>query len=162
MTENYQDSLQKALEEDDLINNLIPDPDSPDVNVLVGAFLGRGSDEKSIRVYTTVRLDAYFQVPKDKVLGVKRFATGQIAVWIPADLKLQAVASCSLSGDFLKGSIQSAFSGRGTGGLRSSVARLNQQQEPISRSPFCSTDVPDPSNPICGLTASGCPSGPQC
>jgi hypothetical protein len=164
MTEKHEDSTRKGLEEDDLINKLIPDPNNPDVSVLVGAFLGRGTDEKSIRLYTTVRLDQYFQVPKDKVLGVKRFSSGQIAVWIPGDLRVQAVTSSTLSGDFLKGSIQSAFSMRGGGGLGSAAAILSRQAPPPSAfgGPFCSTDIPDPTNPICGLTQAGCPSPPGC
>jgi hypothetical protein len=163
MSEKNEYSDRKGLEEDDLIKQLIPDPNNPDVNVLVGAFLGRGTDEKTIRLYTTLKLDQYFQLPKDKVLGVKRFSTGEIVVWIPGDLRVLATTSNTLSGDFLKGSIQSSFSRRGGGGLGSLIARLNQAPPPSAfGGPFCKTDIPDPSDPTCGLTQAGCPPGPGC
>ena len=156
----------KGMEDDELINKLLPDPNNPDLNVLTGFFIGRGTDDKSVRVYTNMRLTQYFLIPKEKVLGVKHFPSGQLAVWIPGDLKVQLVSSNTISGDFLKGGIQSAYARRGGGGLGASIARLNQQQGPDQASqfggPFCTTDIPDPSNPICGLTQAGCPPGPGC
>jgi len=156
-----KDPTKSDPEATDLINQLVPDPSNPDVNVLTGVFLGRGEDDKMVRVYTSVRLTEYFQIPKAKILGVKRFPTGQLAVWIPGDLRVQAVTSNAFSGDFLKGNIQAAFARRGASGL-GSLARLNQGGGGTSASPFCTTDFPDPSNPICGLTQVGCPSPPGC
>ena len=163
MADKNPDPLKADAEAADLINRLVPDPANPDVNVLTGVFLGRGEDDRSLRVYTTVRLTEYFQVPKSKILGVKRFPTGQLAVWIPGDLRVQVVTSNSFSGDFLKGHIQAAFAKRGASGLGSS-ARLNQGGGGGASAfpgPFCNTDIADPTNPICGITP-GCPSGPGC
>jgi hypothetical protein len=75
-----KDPTKADPEATDLINQLVPDPSNPDVNVLTGVFLGRGEDDKTVRVYTSVRLTEYFQIPKAKILGVKRFPTGQLAV----------------------------------------------------------------------------------
>jgi hypothetical protein len=164
MAEKRQDPTKTDSEATDLLNRLVPDPSNPDVNVLTGVFLGRAEDDRSARLYTTVRLTQYFQLPKDKILGVKRFPTGQLAVWIPGDLRVQVVTSNSFSGDFLKGNIQAAFAKRGAGGL-GAAARLSQQGPDGASAfpgPFCTTDIPDPTNPICGLTQAGCPPGPGC
>lgn len=159
-----KDWIKKALEEDDFIKRVLPDMDNPDLNVLSGMFLGKGADEKNVRLYTTLELNQYFQIPKDKILGLKRFPSGRIAIWIPGDLRLQLITSSTLSGDFLKGGIQSAYSKSGMPGGLNSIARslARQNQGGFSRDPFCRTNAPDPDNPICGLTDSGCPSPPQC
>jgi len=106
----------KNLTDDELISQLMPDPNNPDVNVVFGIFLGKDTNEKLIRLYTTLQLNQYFQIPKDKILGVKRFPSDRIALWIPGDLKVQLTATASLSGDFLKGSIQAARSASGNRG----------------------------------------------
>ena len=89
MAEKRQMDDWKDLTEDDLIKQLIPDPNSPDVNVLMGILIGRGRDAKTLRVYTTLQLNQFFEIPTDRILGVKRFPLGQIVVWIPGDLKVQ-------------------------------------------------------------------------
>jgi hypothetical protein len=124
MTERKQMDDWKDLTEDELISHLIPDPNNPDLNVLVGLLIGKGSDEKTLRVYTTLQLNQFFQLPTDRILGVKRFPMGQIAVWIPGDLKVQLTTTNTLSGDFLKGSILAAHAprGRGISGLISAMA----------------------------------------
>jgi hypothetical protein len=114
----------RELVDDELIKQLVPDPSSPDVNVLTGVLLGRGRDEKWLRVYTTLQLNQFVEVPVDRILGVKRFPMGQIAVWIPADVNVQVTTTTTLSGDFLKGSIQAthgAATTRGVGGLISAL-----------------------------------------
>lgn len=108
------DNNWKNLLEEDLKSELIKDPDNSDLNVLSGIFLGKSTDEKMIRVYTKLDLSQYFRVPKDRILDAKRFPSGKIAVWIPGDLKIKLVTSDTLSGDFLKGSLQSANARRGS------------------------------------------------
>jgi len=103
----------KSLTDDDLISQLMPDPNNPDVNVIFGIFLGKDTNEKFVRLYTSLQLNQYFQIPKDKILGVKRFPSDRIALWIPGDQKVQLTTTSSLSGDFLKGNIQSALSANG-------------------------------------------------
>jgi hypothetical protein len=143
----------KHLTEDDLINQLIPDPNNPDLNVLVGVLLGKDTNEKLIRVYTTLRLDQYFLVPKDRILGAKRFPSSQIIIWIPGDVKVQHLCNTTLSGDFLKGSLQSAYArraggGGGISGLGSALAAMVGNGGGTSWG-GCPTDLPfDPSCPI--------------
>jgi hypothetical protein len=153
MSNDDRDKPKKELEDDDLLDRLMPDPNNPDLNVLVGVFLGRAPDAKSARLYTSLRLNQYFQVPRDKVLGAKRFPSGRIAIWIPGDLRAQLVTSNSLPGDFLKGGIQSAFRGRagGTGSLGSLAAMVGGGGTSWGG---CPTDLPfDPDCPIVTTTS---------
>jgi len=140
----------KNLTEDDLIKQLIPDPNNHDIpNVLVGLMMGKGSDAKTIRVYTTLQLNQFFQIPADKILGVKRYPMGQIAVWIPGDLRVQLTTSHTLSGDFLKGSIQAAHGRRGGGGVSGLVSAMIGTGGGGTSFGGCPTDLPfDPSCPI--------------
>jgi hypothetical protein len=116
----------KDLADDELVERLLPDPDSPNVNVLMGMLIGRGRDDSTLRVYTTLQLDQFIEVPADRILGVKRLPTGQIAVWIPGDLDVRVTTTSTLSGEFLKGSIQAAHghSGGGLGNLVSAMIGL--------------------------------------
>ncbi len=164
MTDKNADDRQH-FDEDDLIEHLVPDLDHPDVLPISGVFIGKGSTAETIRLYTTIQLNQYFQVPRDKVLGVKRFASGVVVIWVPADLRVQLLHSDTLSGDFLKGSIQ-AEAGSRLGGVRRLFAPAqNGGGGGFSRSPFCQTDVVDPGNPICTLSP-GCgqptPTGCSC
>jgi hypothetical protein len=113
------------LTEDELLKKLVPDPGSPNVNVLMGVLVGRGPDRKTLRIYTTLQLNQFVEVPADRILGVKRFPMGQIAVWIPSDLDVQVTTTNTVSGEFLKGSIQAGHGGAGGGatGLVSAVMR---------------------------------------
>lgn len=170
MAENIQDSDWKNLAEDDFINKLIPDPKNTDINVITGVFLGKGTDAKVVRLYTTLQLNQYMQIPIDKILGAKRFPSGQIVIWIPGDLKVQVITTATLSGDFLKGNLQSSFSGQGGGlsGISQLLARAAGGGGG-SNTFFagCRTDVADPGgDPTCTL-ASSCfcpppPSGCRC
>jgi hypothetical protein len=123
MAESGRSDDWQDLSEDELIKKLVPDPDSPDVNVLVGVLIGRGRDEKTLRVYTTLRLNQFIEVPVDQILGVKRFPMGQIAVWIPSDLNVRMTTTRSLSGEFLQGSIQGAH-GRAGGGVSGLISAM--------------------------------------
>jgi hypothetical protein len=141
------DRTRKELEDDELLDRLLPDLNRADLNVLTGVFLGKAPDAKSVRVYTSLELNQYFQVPRDKVLGVKRFPSGRIAVWIPGDLRTQLITTNAIPGDFLKGGIQSAYRGRPGGGrgLESVAARVSGGTSWGG----CPTDLPgDPSCPI--------------
>lgn len=124
MPEKYLNDW-KSLTDDDLITQLMPDPNNPDINVVVGVFLGSDLNEKMVRLYTTLQLNQYFQIPKDKILGAKRFPSERIAIWIPGDLKIQLTTSNTLSGDFLKGNFLSAYSrGARTAGLGSVLTAM--------------------------------------
>ncbi len=140
------------LEEDEFLDQLLPDLDRPDVNPLVGVFVGKGASANTIRLYTTLTLDRYFQLPRDKVLGIKRYPSGRVVLGVPADLRVQVVTSDAVPGDFLKGATQSALSRRsvGSSGLRRLFAT-----GPIGGTSWgggCATDFPDPSgDPTCTL-----------
>jgi hypothetical protein len=147
MAEGRQTDDWRNLTEDDLIRQLIPDPNRPDVNALTGILIGRGRDATMLRVYTTLQLNQFFEVPTDRILGVKRFPMGQIAVWIPGDLKVQLTTTNTLSGDFLKGSIQAAYARR-AGGVSGLISALVGTGGGTSWG-GCPTDLPgDPSCPI--------------
>jgi hypothetical protein len=167
MSEMDQDKARQDMGDDELLKGIVVEPGNPDVVVLTGVFLGRGVEANMLRLYTAMDLSQYFQLPKDKVLGVKRMPQGQVLVWVPRDLRVQLVASQTMAAEFLKGSIQSAYISRAQrgssfGSLARSAARVNDPQPSVFGGPFCQTDIADPSNPICGLTATGCPPPPSC
>jgi hypothetical protein len=150
------------MEDDEFLRRIMPEAGSPDVTVLAGVFLGRGADNNLLRLYTTLSLSSYYQLPNDKVLGIKRRPDGQVLVWVPRDLKVQIVSSQSMTAELLNGSIQSAFMNRAqrTGGFGSLARRaLQAPPQPVTRDPFCVTSVGDPDNPICTVT---CPPPPSC
>ena len=140
-------------EDEELIERLVPEVDNPSATPIRGVFVGKGSSDETLRVYTTVELNRYLEVPRDKVLGIKRFPSGAIVVWVPGDLRLAVVQTDVLMADLLRGGIQAQS--RGLGGLRSLLARgpIGGGGE-VTRSPFCQTNVVDPSDPTCTL---GCP-----
>lgn len=154
----------KDLADDELIKRLLPDPDSPNVNVLMGMLIGRGRDDSTLRVYTTLQLNQFIEVPADRILGVKRLPMGQIAVWIPGDLDVRVTTTSTLSGEFLRGSIQAAH-GRAGGGLGNLVSAMIGGGGGGTSFGGCPTDLPfDPSCPIpnttspplCGRNPTGC------
>jgi hypothetical protein len=148
MPEKMQLEDWKSLTEDALISQLAAGP-NPDLNVLVGVLLGNDTNEKLIRVYTSLRLDQFFLVPKDKILGAKRFPSGLIALWIPGDLRIQQVCSTTLSGDFLKGGVQAAYARRGSGAVGGLGSVLSAIGGGGTSWGGCPTDLPfDPSCPI--------------
>jgi hypothetical protein len=168
MDEMDYDKMQPGMDDEELLKRIAPEGGSADASVLSGVFLGRGTEENVLRLYTAMDLSQYFQIPQDKVLAVKRMPQGQVLVWVPRDLKVQVITSQTMPAEFLRGSIQSAFVSRarrssGFGALaRRALAADDPQPPSVFGGPFCQTDVPDPSNPICGLTAAGCPPGPGC
>jgi hypothetical protein len=153
-----------GADDDEFLKGILPESGSPNVSVLSGVFLGSGTGD-TYRLYTALDLSQYFEIPKDKVLGIKRRPAGQVLVWVPKDLRVHMVASQSMTAEFLRGSIQAAYLARaqrqsGMGSLLPS-ARINDTPPSVFGGPFCQTDVADPSNPICGTTV-GCPPPPQC
>jgi hypothetical protein len=165
MAEEGRSEDWKDLADDELIGRLLPDPSSPNVNVLTGALVGRGPDGSTLRVYTTLQLNQFVEVPVDRILGVKRFPMGQIAVWIPGDLDVTVTTTNTVSGEFLKGSIQASrgqMAGGGLGGLVSAMIGTGGGGTSFGG---CPTDLPfDPSCPIpnttspplCGPKPTGC------
>ena len=167
MSEMNQENIQPDMEDDEFLKKILPESGSPEVSVLTGVFLGRGTDKNTLRLYTAMNLSTYFQVPKDKVLAIKRMPEGQVMIWVPRDLNVQVITSQSMPAEFLKGSIQAAFMSRAQrtsslGSLARVTARQNDPPPSVFGGPFCQTDVADPTNPICGLTAAGCPPPPSC
>jgi hypothetical protein len=148
MAEGRQKDEWEDLTEDELIKKLVPDPDSPDVNVLVGVLVGRGRDANTLRLYTTLQLNQFLELPADRILGVKRFPNGQVAVWVPGDLKIQVTTTTTVSGEYLRGSIQAAY-GRAGGGVGSVIAAMLGPGGGGTSWGGCPTDLPgDPSCPI--------------
>jgi hypothetical protein len=155
----------KDLADDELLKRLLPDPDSPNVNVLMGMLIGRGRDDSTLRVYTTLQLNQFVEVPADRILGVKHLPMGQIAVWIPGDLDVRVTTTSTLSGEFLSGSIQAAH-GRAGGGLGNLVSAMMGIGGGGTSYGGCPTDLPfEPGCPIINTTSPplcGRPTGCRC
>ena len=129
--------------------------------MLVGTLIGRGPDRKTLRVYTTLQLNQFCEIPADRILGVKRFPMGQIAVWIPGDLDVQVTTTNTLSGEFLKGSIQSSY-GRAGGGVGNVIAAMVGGGSGGTSYGGCQSDWLDPNCPFPPPNTSPglCPSPP--
>ena len=167
MDEMDRDINAGAMDDDEFLRQLLPDPGNPELTVLSGVFFGKGTDENTVRLYTTYNLSQYFQLPQDKVLGAKRLPGGRVVIWVPHDVRVQLTTSQTMTAEFLKGSLQAAYLSRARrtssfGSLGRRSALQDEPQPSVFGGPFCGTDIPDPENPICGLTHAGCPPGPGC
>ncbi len=91
-----RNGCEKLRQEDEIIEDLIPDPTAlPDVRVLTG-FVGRSPREGYWRLYFTLELNSYVEFPAGAVLCSKSLRTalnplGGTTVWIDRDAKLQQV-----------------------------------------------------------------------
>jgi hypothetical protein len=98
------------LSQDALVAVLAPDPGSlPDVTVLHG-YLGKSAVKGAWRLYLTPALDAYVEIPEDKILHHRRLSEDQgTIVWVPRGLGLEhrQVKSEEVQAEFLAGPIAS-------------------------------------------------------
>jgi hypothetical protein len=166
MSQEYNDDdLERELKDDGLVDRLVPDPGNPDVTVLRSTFIGKGTRDDVLRIYTSMDFSEYFEVPKDKVLGAKRYPSGRLIVWLPSDVQVRMTRSKSMSAEYLKGSIQASYLRRSQGsGLSRTLRAMVGPEDPGGSydPPFCKTDHFDPQEcPEGGLTDAGCPP-PSC
>jgi len=114
----------RKLEQDKLVDKLVPDASQvPDVQVLAG-FLGKSTREGYWRLYLTITLNEYVEFAEEDVVHSHAFESdesllGGTAVWIRRGANLQHTQSVSreAQADFLQGAITASALGRpGTSG----------------------------------------------
>lgn len=106
------DSGSEGLQQHPLVEALVPDPAQapPNAARIIG-YLGRSSSSGVWRVYLSVNLDRYVEIPEGEILYTWQLPSNQgTAVWVRRDLQLHyvAVQSAQVQADYLSGPIASA------------------------------------------------------
>lgn len=120
------ESGSKNLVEEEFIQKLVPDPSQPpDVGLLTG-YLGKSSRPGHSRLYLTLELSSYVDIPDADILHTQSLKNdgnllGGTLVWVnrDADLKSTTTTGREMQADFLRGSIASQATTR----ARSSAVR---------------------------------------
>jgi hypothetical protein len=104
------------LEQDSLIDGLVPDPGQLEPLTLLFGYLGRSSREGYWRLYLTARLNEYVEFSEDDVrhtmpLSPEESSLGGTRVWVKQGTRLQhtRVDSRQVQAEFLQGDIAARF-----------------------------------------------------
>jgi hypothetical protein len=109
----------RHLEQDPLVDRLLPDParNPPDVIVLTG-FLGKSARDSHWRIYPTPELDEYLEVDERDIVHREPLAPDENAIggsrlWVKASAKLvhARLLTHEAQADFLRGEIGAAGAG---------------------------------------------------
>ncbi len=107
---------RKVLKQDQLIEQLAPDPADPQATIQLRGWLGKGAREGFWRLYLTSQLDEYVQFQEKDVVHTQpippeQSPLGGTIVWLPAGTSLQhtRVATRQLQAGFLSGGITANF-----------------------------------------------------
>lgn len=125
------------LQQDEVVRELVPDPGNPPETRMLVGLLGASSRKGYSRLYLSLNLSDYIEIPEGDVLWAKSLQTpenplGGSAVWVHADSELvvirraaapppptEVVATAGATERFLTGSITARFF---TGASASSAA----------------------------------------
>jgi hypothetical protein len=121
-------SGKKALSQDALVENLIPNPGQPQPTVQLTGWLGKGGEEGTWNLYLSTALNEYVQFSENDIvhsqpLTAESAPLGGTSVWLKSDapLKHVQVTTRQMQAGFLSGSITS-------GNLSSAAASLPASQ----------------------------------
>jgi hypothetical protein len=110
------DKIRKDLKQDQLVEQLLPNPAEPQATIQLRGWLGKGVQEGSWRLYLTPQLDEYVQFQDKDILHMQPIPAeqsplGGTLIWLPAGTSLQhtRVATRQLQADFLSGGITSSY-----------------------------------------------------
>lgn len=99
------------LQEDPLVEALVPDPSQgpPNAAVLQG-YLGKGTTERVWRLYLTPDLAAYVELPEDEILHSEKQPDDGTFVWVRKELRLTVhrLQAAQVQADFLSGPVADA------------------------------------------------------
>ena len=100
-----------ALEQDPLVDALVPDPGQgpPNATVLEG-YLGKSTTEDAWRLYLTRELDRYVELTEGEILHTQPRPDDGTRVWVRRDLSLevQRVQTAQVQAEFLGGALARA------------------------------------------------------
>jgi hypothetical protein len=141
--EETSGSGKKALSQDALVENLIPNPGQQQPTVQLTGWLGKSGQEGTWNLYLSPALDEYVQFSENDVvhsqpLTAETAPLGGTSVWLKTDAQLKhvQVTTQQMQAGFLSGSITS-------GNLSSAAASLPASQPgaivPLSSRGFCTS-----------------------
>ncbi len=118
-------------QEDPMVAALVPDPSqgAPNAAILHG-YLGRSTTEGVWRLYLSVELDRYVELPEDEILHTKQLPDdGGTLVWVRKDLALNVVRpeARQVQAEFLGGPIAGSRLRRAAPGGAAAAARVGPE-----------------------------------
>src|SRR5579863_7323919 len=100
--ENSSQPVETVLQQDQLVERLMPDPAQgyPDVRTLAG-FLGRSTQKGHVRLYLTTNLNRYVEIPADAIVHRQAISNGQTSIagtvlWIKTDTIIEQHVQTSI------------------------------------------------------------------
>jgi hypothetical protein len=116
------DSKRKMPDEEGFVKNLVPDPSQPPDVTLLSGYSGRSSRPGHWRLYLSVELTSYVDIPEADIvhsqpLDKDQSPLGGTLLWVRrgADLKTTSMASRESQADFLRGTIAGSITAGGLG-----------------------------------------------
>lgn len=113
---------QQELRQDELVDRLMPDPSQPQSLTVLSGFLGQSPQEGHWRLYLTLTLDKYVEIPEEDIvhsqsLGPEQSAVGGTIIWVRSTSPLQytRITSHQIQAEFLQGAITRGFRTRAAG-----------------------------------------------
>lgn len=100
-----------ALEQDALVEALVPDPSPGPLNATVlQGYLGKSTTQGAWRLYLTPELDQFVELPEAEILHSEKQTDDGTLVWVRKDLPLTALRlqAAQVQAEFLGGSVASA------------------------------------------------------
>jgi hypothetical protein len=166
-------STAKGLQQDRLVEKLVPDPAAHEPAVQLTGWLGKSTRGGVWRLYLTPQLDEYVQFPETAVvhseqLDVSQSAAGGTMVWLKAGTSLDhtQVVSKTVQADFLSGDITDSYMAGSAPSF--ATARAKQVIPTTTRGYQCSVNPHIPACQVrteaCGYGTAGiaCGTGPFC
>lgn len=149
-------SAKQEMQQDELIDKLIPDPSQQQPLTVLSGFLGRSSQVGHWRIYLSLTLDEYVEIPEEDIihsqsLGPEQSALGGTMVWVRTGTPLQYTRTMSrqIQAEFLQGPITTGFSMGATGfqaamapGPRNALPNTYYCSDVFCYTDRCSTDNP--------------------
>lgn len=103
-------SPKPTLQQDELIDDLIPDPSQHEPVTALSGFLGKSTQADHWRLYLTPELDQYVEIPENAILRTKpspasRPTLAGSIVWVRASTPLvyKRISSIQIQAEFLQG-----------------------------------------------------------
>jgi hypothetical protein len=119
MAEHEKPDASKALKQDSLVDQLMPDPTQirPDVRAMAG-FLGKSTRPGFWRLYLTPSMNEFVEIAEGDIIRSQSLTTeqnplGGTLLWVKRDAELQLTHSTPLKAqaEFLQGDIAASLAG---------------------------------------------------
>jgi hypothetical protein len=169
----FMKSGRKKLQEEEFIQNLVPNPlQTPDVQLL-GGYLGKSSQAGYWRLYLNPELTSYVDIAEKDIIysqlaNNNQNSLGGTLLWVRrgAEIKATRTTSRESQADFLRGAIAASMARMGAAGVLGSIAAQPRTFN-VSECIHCTTDGGDSCfSPLCSLTGGTCrtliPTDPGC